>query len=799
MRIIFTILLLFIIFSVPASAQKTTIRVALSVNKADSFPPATIQLYSLPDTLALASQLAKAAGNLFAVNSFTKYVLKISSSGFAETEKMVAVTDKSIAVTVPMKKKIKGLDEVVVVSKKPLVRQEDDKQIIDAEALANSSSNAYEVLEKTPGAIVDQDGNVYLNSMTPASIQINGRDIKLSAADLASLLKSLPSGSVSKIEILRNPSAKYDAASSGGIVNIVLKKGVKIGSSGSMNVGYFQGVYNTKLAGFNINKGGSKATSYFSYQYTDKNNFEELNSTRLLSSSNSLLSQKAQTTYPAANHYFGLGTDITLTKKFSLAYDLRISANDGRSIARNDINILNSNESLTGNNASSINNHNTSIYTGNNISTKFKIDSAGSEWTMQFDFNRYNYNNEQLYNNYYYLPAAPALYGNGINHNRKNIFAAQTDLTWKLKHGFTVETGFKTSSSGSNNSADYFLQQGASAIKVDSFQTNTFRYTEKITSAYLQVSKKIVGLIIKPGVRMEATNISGRQLIPFDTSLSIKRTDFFPYLYLRHRIMKMFGFELNGNAILRRSITRPYYEILNPYPKYIDQYLFDVGNPNLQPQFTNNYEFNITADDFTIFSVGVNNTKNIFSNVTYQDEQTGIAYRTYDNLGTSKEVYLRFVGGIPPGGKYFFYAGAQQNINSYNGFYQGVPLNYKRNSWIFFMYHQLKLMPALTMGVYGFMRTKGLQNFYELQNFGALNVNFNKSIMNKTANIILSFNDILLTNKTEFRLQQGNVNAFGTRVNDTRRIGITFRYNFGIKPKEEKKPLFEQPADNRDN
>jgi len=797
MKNILSALLPLFVFITASFAQKTTIEVQLSVNKTDSFPPATIQLYSLPDTILATSQIAQPQGNTFSVNNFSKYLFRISSAGFAETEKTIAVANKNVVVQLQLKKKIKGLDEVVIISRKPLVREEDDKQIVDAEALANSSSNAYEVLEKTPGAIVDQDGNVYLSSMTPATIQINGRDVKLSTADLASLLKSLPAGSVSKIEILRSPSAKYDAASSGGIVNIVLKKGVKIGANGSVNAGYFQGKYSTKTAGFNINKGGGKASSYLSYQYTDRNNFEEINSTRLLKSSSSALSQKSRTTYPAKNHYISFGTDVSLNKKFNIAYDLKLSINNNNSAAKNDIDILNSANSVTGSNASAISNQNKSVYIGNTVFAKYKIDSAGSEWTVQLDYNRYNYNNNQSYNNYYYEPQSPTLFGNGKNKNTKNIFTAQTDLVYKFKYGITVETGFKTTISGSTNSANYFLQQGSSETKVDSFQTNTFKYNEAITSAYLQVSKKLLGFTIKPGLRIEATNIDGRQIIPSDTSLSIKRTDVFPYLYLRHKIMKLFGFELNANAILRRSITRPYYEILNPYPKYVDQYLFDIGNPGLQPQFTNNYEFNVTADDYTVFSVGVNKTKNIFSNVTYQDEATGIAYRTYDNLGTSKEVYLRAVGGLPPGGSYFFYAGAQMNINSYDGFYQGAPLNYSRKSWVFFMYHQIKVLNTLNMVLNGFMRTKGLQNFYELNTFGAANISFNKSMMKKKANIILSFNDIFLTNKTTFRLQQGNVNAYGTRMADTRRVGLTFRYNFGIKPKEEKKEMFSQPLESQ--
>lgn len=779
-----------------AYGQQTELRVIIAETKADTLTGATLQLFSLPDSQLITTQAVDKAGNRFNVRSFSKYLLNMTAVGYGSLERVVSVTSKSITIQLYPQKNIRALSGVVVVSKKPLVRQEDDKTIVDAEVLANSSANAYEVLEKTPGAIVDQDGNVYLSSMSAATIQINGRDVKLSAADLASLLKSLPANSVSKIEILRSPSAKYDAASSGGIVNIVLKKGVKLGTNGSVNAAYFQGRYSTETAGFNLNKGKGTSSSYLSYQFTSRNNFEELNSERLLIASHSILGQKAYTTYPSNNHYIGAGTDIAVSKKFNIAYDLRISANDNRSNTTNLIDITDrANQLVTGSNASVISNQGSSLYVGNNLSSKLKIDTAGSEWTVQVDYNHFKTDNDQVYNNNYFAPVKPTLFGNGNSINNKNILTAQTDLVLKLKHKISIETGLKMISSHSRNAADYFYQTGNSGIRQDSFQTNTFKYKENIGSAYVQVSKKFFGLIIKPGIRMERTDIAGRQINPRDTSLSINRTDFFPYLYLRHKLLNLFGFELNGNAIYRRSITRPYYEALNPYPKYIDQYLFDVGNPNLRPQFTTNYEFNITANEFTIFSIGVNNTKDIFTNVTYQDDVTGIAYRTFDNLGTNRETYLRFVGGIPPRGKYYFYAGAQQNTNNYKGFYQNQPLSYKRSSWVFFMYHNLKITPSLNISVGGFMRLKGLQNFYELNSFGTLNSSINKSIMAKKGNIILSFNDILGTNKTSFSLRQGNVSAIGTRVNDSRRIGLTFRYNFGIKPREEKKALFEQPTE----
>lgn len=777
------------------SAQTASLQVNIQYPKNDTGSNSTIRLYLLPDTLLSATKLIQTKER-FPVTIGASYLVRISSAGFEDATRTIIITATQNILNVALKRNVKALQDVVVISRKPLVKQEEDKTIVDAEVLANSSTNAYEVLEKTPGAVVDQDGNVYLNSATPATIQINGRDVKLNAADLASLLKSLPAGSVVKIEILRNPSAKYDAASSGGIVNIVLKKGVKLGTSGSVNIGYFQGVYGTATAGFNFTKGNDKLTSYFSYQFTRRNNFETLNSGRLLNFDTTLF-QRAYTTYPTFNNYISAGFDVILNKKLTVGYDIRFTANNNKSYALNQSMITAlTPQNIVGSNTSLIDNKTNSIYIGNNISAKYKIDSAGSEWLTQVDYNYYRNKNMQEYDNKYYTPVAPSLFGDGNTNTRKNIFILQSDVTFKLKHKLVIESGLKLTASNSRNSALYYYEQGSSGRQPDLFQTNGFRYKETISSLYLQVAKTLWGFTFKPGLRMETTNINGHQLIPFDTSFSIRRTDFFPYLYIRHKIAKLFGFELNGNLIYRRSISRPYYESLNPYPKYIDQYLFDVGNPGLTPQFTTNYEFNVMADDFPVFSAGINQTKDIFNQVTYQDQSTKIAYRTYDNLGKSKEFYLRGVGGIPPAaGKYFFYAGAQYNHISYNGLYQGLPLSYKRGTWTFFMYHQYRIAPTLTLTLNGFMRTKGLQNFYELGNFGQLNTSINKSVLKKKGSIIVSVNDIFRTNKINFALKQGTINATGERINDTRKIGITLRYNFGIKPKEEKKGMFEQPSE----
>ena len=674
--------------------------------------------------------------------------------------------------------------------------QEDDKTIVDATVLANSSINAMEVLEKTPGVIIDQDGNVYLNGLTPASVYINGREMKLSSEDLASLLKNLPAGSVSKIEILRNPSAKYDAASSGGIVNIVLKKGVKLGSNGSVNAGYFQGVYATETAGFNLNKNAGKLNSYLSYQFTNRKNYESLTSDRYIGTDTTLLMQRAYTTYPSRGNYVGGGLNYAFSDKFSIGYDLRFNQSANKSFAGNTNDIFKlTTQAITGKSQSDVNNNTHSLYIGNNLESKYKIDSVGSEWTVEIDYNYYNTRNNQDYFNSYTLPSKQPSFGDGEIKNRKNIFVFQSDLVRKWPKLFTLEAGVKATFSNSRNSTNYYTDTGTTGRHLDLFQTNTFRYRETITAAYLQVSKTFFGFTLKPGLRLETTNINGRQLVPKDTSLYIKRTDLFPYVYLSRKLFKMFGVQLIGNAIYRRSIKRPYYELLNPYPKYIDPYLYDVGNPKLSPQFTTNYEVNATFDNFPVLALGINETKNIFSNVTYQDNTTKIAFRTYDNLGKNKEYYLRVIGGVPPGGKYFIYVGAQYNYTKYRGIYQNSPLNYERGSWLFFMYQELKATKTITISMQGFMRTKALQNFYELDNFGGLFLSVNKSVLKKKANIIVSMNDVLGTNHVSFKLNQGSVSASGSRFNDTRRVSLTLRYNFGMNKQKENKE-FGAPVDN---
>lgn len=248
---------------------------------------------------------------------------------------------------------------------------------------------------------------------------------------------------------------------------------------------------------------------------------------------------------------------------------------------------------------------------------------------------------------------------------------------------------------------------------------------------------------------------------------------------------------MRGYLVARKTIQRPFYENLNPFPRFIDQYIYETGNPTLRPQFTRNYEANISFEDRPILAFGQNYVKDIFTSVVYQDKQNPlISYRTYDNLGKNKETYFRILGAIPPGKKYFFVIGTQYSFNQYEGQLDSKPYTFERGSWRFFTYQQLKIDDRSTLSLNGFMMVNGQQQFYELGNFGQLGMSINRQFIKKKLMVSAQLNDIFFTNNYTFSLNQGNINAIGNRKTDSRRFGINLRYNFGQKKKNEGFDMF---------
>ncbi|HEY1021800.1 MAG TPA: outer membrane beta-barrel family protein, partial [Flavisolibacter sp.] len=517
--------------------------------------------------------------------------------------------------------------------------------------------------------------------------------------------------------------------------------GIRIGLTGSVNGGFNQGRYGNQFLGFNLNNSNGPLSSYLNVQVSKRNSFEELTTDRLFAQ-DTALSQDALTKYPATSYYLGYGINYGISDKWDLSYDGRLSYNRTRPNSANQsiIRKISTGQTITDNTAY-INNRQNNFSINQGLNAKYKIDSLGSEWTTDLSYSYSPNNTDQVFYTNYSLPVSFTTNGDARIENGLHFFSGATNYLKKLGGNITLETGLKATATRFENSNQYYRGKDGSRT-IDAIRTGAYDYNENINAAYVQASKTLGAIIIKGGVRAENTNMRGYQRVPRDTSFSINRTDFFPYLYLSRSIMKIAGYDLKAYLVYRRTIIRPAYENLNPSPRYIDPYLFEAGNPTLRPQFNQNYEANISVDERPIIAVGYNETKDIFNQVVYQaDSNRSQAYRTYVNLGKNRETYFRALGAIPPGGKYFFVVGVQFNYNHYEGFYENKPLGFKRGSWRFFTYHNLRLTPNTQFSMYGFLIKNGQLQFYELSDFGQLGVNLSQQLLKKKLTITLNAQD----------------------------------------------------------
>ena len=780
---ILTCLLLHVILT---DAQSQTslnqVRIVLTDTKHQPIFGAAVQQRLWPDTTQSRTTISDTAGvALLQLQPDAAYQLHVSAMGYKPITQGIRPTKVGAAYRFTLETEAKTLSAVTIKARQSLMRQEDDKLIVNPELIANSSSNAYELLTKTPGLFLDQNGNVYLSSAVPATIYINGREQRMSAEDVATLLRSLPPNSIERIEVMRTPSARYDAASAGEAVNVVLKKGIKLGRTGSVSANMNQGKLGNQGVGFSLNDSDGKRTAYLNLNYSRRSSYEQLTSSRELPGNQSI-SQQAYSRTPGDALYVGYGLSYQINPSWEVSLDGRANYGFANNFTDNttQIQTLATNQ-LKVQNLNNLQNlgHTGSLTQG--LSTRYKLDSLGSELTADVSYSYLANNTDQRYLTQYLLPTAMELTGGGTLLTRRHFLTAKADWLQKFPDKLTLEAGVKTSNQWFNSQASYVVGSETGQV-VDLLRTNGFMYIDGIHSGYLQATKTTGKFTLKTGLRIEHTAMNGHQRIPTDTSFRINRTDFFPYLYLSRPIISIANFPVQASLIYRRSITRPAYDQLNPAVRYVDPYLYETGNPALQPQFTQNVEANLNVANLPILAVGQNYRQQLFSSVLYQDPTNpSQAYRTTDNLGQSRETYFRMLLGIPPGGRYFFVVIGQYNHTQYSGQYDGQPLAFNRGSWTLLTYHQLEIDKRSTLQLNGFWSICGQQQFYALGNFGTIDMSVNRKFWNNKLLVTLSVSDLLYTNPNTFVLQQGNVTATGIRQGDSRRVGLSLRYNFGLK------------------
>lgn len=788
----FQFIVFFIFISYVLSAQSGKIKITVYDDENLTVPGAVVKISKQSNNFKIAEMTDN--NGIININNieYDDYNLSISHIGFKEIDTLVRFAADKKDFKFKLETQSFALGEVSIVGKKPLIRQDGDKMVVDPAPIASIASNTLEVLESTPGLFVDQDGGIFISGSTPATIYINGREQKMSSQDLTTILRSLPPNSIDKIEIMKTPSAKYDASSTGGIINIILKKGVKLGTFGSVNLGMNQGIFNRQSAGISYNSGAGNTATYFNLNINNYKTREELNSIRNIHK-DTAITQSSVYDSKYIPMMLGYGVNFDLKDKSSLSIDGRINYTGRNSVSDNLNNIVFSEDVFS----SSTNEYSSKsgfLSVQHDLGYKYKLDTASSELEVKFSHSFSKNNSDQNYNIESLSPIAYSFSGNNTNTQLRNFYLFETNLNYNFPKKIKLEAGIKSTLQTFGNKSDHFYNNNGISVP-DSSKINDYKYFENINAAYSQVTFNLLSLIdIKTGFRIENTIMKGDQNLPVKSNYDINRTDFFPYLYLSRKIFSMMGADLFAFAIYRRTISRPGYNELNPNIKLVDQFLYESGNPKLKPQFTDNVEVNISFNDMPVFAMGKNYTTDIFTSVNYpSDINESIIIKTYDNVGKNTETYFRGIVGIPPGNKYFFAIGAQYNHNDYNGLYKGEPWTYSKGNWRFFTFHSLNIFKNTKINLMGFYMTPSQWSFYEISALGQLNMGITQTFLDKKLTVTLNARDILNTMNTKFTYNQGTINSSGNRIPDTRWVGFNVRYSFGLDKKTDKKefPSFE--------
>lgn len=560
------------------------------------------------------------------------YLISTSHVGYAVSYSKVFELNGNIDLgDVIISKLAASIAGVTVTSKKPMVEVRADKTILNVEGTINATGNdALELLRKSPGVMVDKDDNLSLAGKNGVQVYIDGKPSPLAGADLANYLKSINAAQIEAIELITNPSAKYDAAGNAGIINIRLKKNKAFGTNGSATAGYNIGVFPKYNAGINLNhrnKGVNIFGSY-NYNYVKQNNNFNLYRSIL----DTLFDGKTRMIMNMKSHNFKTGVDFFLSKKstFGVLINGTLSENSLNNNSRTPISYQPTgvvNRILTANNTNDMGRDNV------NFNLNYRLaDTAGRELNVDVDYGMFRNEGNQLQPNYYYQPNGTTLINSliyrFISPTDINLYTAKVDYEQNLKGG-RFGVGAKVSYVNTDNNFQRFdVSQLSPEVKtLDVARSNQFDYTENINALYVNYNKQLKGVMFQAGLRLENTsakgdsyglNANGTVNTSSKQSFTRDYTSLFPSaaLTINKNPMNQWGISYS------RRIDRPVYQDLNPFEFKIDENTFQRGNINLKPQFTNivtvtnTYKYKLTT------SLSYSHVNDVFAQLVDTTEKT---------------------------------------------------------------------------------------------------------------------------------------------------------------------------------
>lgn len=754
----------------------------------------TVSLIKATDSSIIKLAVTKPDGVYsFSATREGNYKVRASYVGY-KTAFSPGFSFSSSDITVPefkLSKMAGNLGNVTVTANKPMVEVKADKTILNVEGTINAvGSNALELLRKSPGVLLDKDDNISLAGKNGVQVYIDGRATPLSGQDLANFLKTMQSSQIEAIELITNPSAKYDAAGNAGIINIRLKKNRALGTNGSVNAGWNIAAHAKFNTGASLNYRNQNINIFSTYSFSYAPNEQHIMINRTIQ--DSLFDQSGTILDVRKSHNFKAGADYFLNKKNTIGIMVNGILADPSSTSNSRTYISNTttgtvDRMLIADNSTSMKRHNANINLNYNYT-----DPKGTSLAVNADRGSYDLSSDQYQGNYYYDASGQPLPGTVIYHMlspaRININSLKADYEQNYKKG-KLGIGAKSAWVRTDNDFQRYNVNGT-AEDLDKDRSNHFIYKENINAAYVNYNRQYKKFMVQGGLRVENTvsegvsnglKFNGTSYIPGISSFKRSYTDLFPSTAITFNKNP----KKQWSVTYSRRIDRPAYQDLNPFEFKLDEYTFMKGNINLRPQYTNSFGLTHIYKYKLNVALNYSHVKDLFTQIIDTAEKSK-AFISKKNLATQDIVNLSV--SYPFQYKsYSLFTSINTNYSKYKAdFGTGRKVDLNAVGFNLFAQNSLKFAKTWTAELSGFFNAPTIyQGSFKGRSIYNVDAGLSKHVMKGKATVKASVSDIFYSQK--FRAVSdfaGQVTKFSYRQESRQlKLSLNFRFgNNGVKP-----------------
>jgi outer membrane receptor for ferrienterochelin and colicin len=772
--------------TIPKGTGKVSGKV-LDKESQEPIPYATIALVDTTTTQPVDGTVADDEGKFQLKNiPAGVYNLTISFIGYeAFTVKSVEVAEKGTNLdlgTLLLASEIKQLDEVVVQGQRVLIEEKVDRTVYNAEIDETTrGGDASDVLKRVPMLSVDLDGNVYLRGSQNVKVLLDGKPSTITASSVADALKQIPADEIKSVEVITSPSARYDAEGTGGIINIVTKKNklqggtlginTSAGNRGS-NLG-LNGSYRRGKVGFSL--GGFGRTGY-----NILGSFENTQRT-LDGDGNELLSiQQADTRNNMLFGRYSLGMDYDINEKNWISASVQLGAFNFRSSQDALLTQTYQNDALLNSSTRNVSMVNLSENMDISLNYGHTYDKPQQELNILALYSRNNRTNDFVNNILSQSEDSDIDAFKNENNSYNQEMTVQVDYQTPIGDNQMVEFGGKEILRRVSSDYQYYIaEEGGEYIPVENNSlSNVFNYDQNVMAGYVAYTLNLDKYSIKPGIRYEYTTIQAN--FQEEQEVDIPAYGIWaPSLNLSRKLA-------NGNMIkaaYNRRIQRPSLQFLNPNLQAANPLNITQGNPNLAPEYTNNYELSYsTFFKGTSLSIStfMRNTEGSIQPVRSLIGQDTIL-TSYQNIGSEDAYGASLFANVNisnkfslNGGPDLYYAVLNNNVS--DPLYQA-----KNQGWVLSgrLFGNYNLTETWGLQFFGFYRGNQVQLQGYQTGFGIYSLSVKKDFADKKGSIGFGAENFL-TSEFKMRTEVDSPLISQSSVNTMRNMGLKINFSYRI-------------------